>query len=138
MITATKPLAASTASPVPSPVANLSTETQEGSGWCNDQDNRPKPLRNKFSDLKTLDCQVYSDSMSHLSRVVEDDDTDPPPTPRSHEEKLRVITNIICARPGEILLLLNSSVRKALLEELVVKKRLCMRQNHLVSSLKTA
>ena len=61
--------------------------------------------------------------MSHLSRVVEDDDNDPPPTPRSHEEMLRVITNIICVRPGEILLLLNSSVRKALLEELVVKKK---------------
>ena len=63
---------------------------------------------------------------------------DPPSSPRSHEEMLRVITNIICARPGEILLLLNSIMRKALLEEMVVKKRLCMRQNHLVSSLKTA
>ena len=33
---------------------------------------------------------------------------------------LRILTNIICARPGEMLLLLNSCVRKALLEELII------------------
>ena len=80
MATPTKSPPASTTSPVQSPVANLSKETQDGAGWCNDQDNRPKPIRHKFSELKALDCQVYTDSMNHLSRVIDEDDPGPTST----------------------------------------------------------
>ena len=119
-VTPPKSPSASATSPLQSPVANLSTK--DGAGWSNDQDNRPKPIRHKFSDLKALECQVYTDSINHLSKVI-NDEVDHPPAPRSHEDMLRVITNIICARPGEMLLLLNTSLRKSLLEQLVFNKK---------------
>ena len=114
--TPTKSPATPDTSPLKSPVVNLSNK--DGAGWSNDQDNRPKPIRHKFSDLKNLECQVYTDSINHLSKVI-----DHPPAARSHEDRLRVITNIICARPGEMLLLLNTSLRKSLLEQLVFNKK---------------
>ena len=119
--TPTKSHATPDTSPNKSPVVNLSNN-KDGSGWSNDQDNRPKPIRHKFSELKNLECQVYTDTLNHLSQVI-DDEVDPLPVVRSHEERLRVITNIICARPGEMLLFLNASLRKALLEHLVYNKK---------------
>ena len=45
----------------------------EDSGLEHDQGRRPKPIRPTFSELANLECQVYSDSMGHLSRVIEKD-----------------------------------------------------------------
>ena len=96
----------------------------EDLGWSHDhdQDRRPKPVRHRFSELKNIECQVYTDSLGHLSRVIEKD-TDVPPVARTHSEALRVITNVLCVKPGEIFLLLNSCVRKVLLGKLIDKKK---------------
>ena len=119
--TPTDPHASPVISPNKSPTANLSNR-KNGAGWSNNQDIRPKPLRHKFSELKNLECQVYTETIHKLSQVI-DEEVDNAPVARSHEDKIRVITNIICARPGEMLLFMNASLRLALLDNLVTNKK---------------
>ena len=110
-------------SPTKSPISRLSNG-KDGAGWANDQDTRPKPLRHKFSDLKKLKCQVIVETNNRLAQVkaleLEKDDI---PDTLSQEDKIRVVANSICARPGELLLSLNASLRQALLDKFVTNRK---------------
>ena len=110
-------------SPLSSPASRLSIG-KDGAGWANDQDTRPKPLRHKFSELKTLGCQVIRETTMRLAQVshpleLEKDDT---PDTLSQEDKIRVVANSIIARLGELLLTLTESLRQAMLDKIVKKK----------------
>ena len=119
--TSTNSLTPTVASPTKPPISNLSNG-KDGAGWATDQDNRPKPLRHKFSELKNIKCQVYSETFERLAQVTDLEVEDTPAT-LSHADKIRVVTNSICARPGEMLLFLNASLRQALLDKLVTNKK---------------
>ena len=119
--TPTNPLTPTEVSPTKPPISNLSNG-KDGAGWATDQDNRPKPLRHKFSELKNIGCQVYSETIQRLAQVT-DLVVENPPATLSHADKLRVITNSICARPGEMLLVMNASLRQALLDKLITNRK---------------
>ena len=110
-------------SPLSTPASRLSIE-KDGAGWASDKDTRPKPLRPKFSELKTLECQVIRETNQRLGQVsypLELGERDTPVT-LSQEDKIRVIANSIIARPGELLLTLSESLKQAMLDKLIKKK----------------